>query len=182
MAGISSFRGGRLLFEGINLAVGSGEAAVVTGPNGVGKSSLLRIAAGLLRPSAGQVTRGCAIALSDERHALDERLALEQALRFWARLDDSDPLPGMQKMGLAGLGRVPVRILSTGQRKRAALACVIASGAKLWILDEPTNGLDAEGQERLSKAMAEHRAMGGAILVATHQPLSLGDTSQVILA
>ena len=87
----------------------------------------------------------------------------------------------MEAMGLTPLSRVPVRMLSTGQRKRAALARVIASGAPLWLLDEPGNGLDAEGQERLAAAMAAHRAGGGAILAASHQPLGLEGAQPVAL-
>lgn len=178
---VACLRGGRLLFEGLSLALGAGEAAVVTGANGVGKSSLLRIAAGLLAPSAGQVARGGAAALADERAALDERLPLGRALAFWARLDGGRAEAGMAAFGLMELAHVPVRILSTGQRKRAALARVAASGAPLWLLDEPANGLDAEGQERLAVAVAEHRRAGGAVLAASHQPLGLDGAATVVL-
>ena len=85
-------------------------------------------------------------------------------------------------MGLAQLAEVPVRMLSTGQRKRAALARVIASGAPLWLLDEPGNGLDVDGLARLEAAMAAHRADGGAILAASHQPLALPGAQRVALA
>ncbi|MFN3388332.1 MAG: ATP-binding cassette domain-containing protein, partial [Allosphingosinicella sp.] len=86
-----------------------------------------------------------------------------------------------EAMGLARLADVPVRMLSTGQRKRAAPARVVAGGAPLWLLDEPANGLDAEGQERLAAAMAAHRRSGGAILAASHQPLGLGDAQGLVL-
>jgi heme exporter protein A len=168
LEGVACRRGGRLLFEGLSLALEPGGAALITGPNGAGKSSLIRLAAGLLRPAAGQVERAEA-ALADEHLALDERQRLRPALAFWVE----DPTPGIDAMGLADLARVPVRILSTGQRKRAALARVIASGAPLWLLDEPANGLDGDGLERLEAAMATHRAAGGAILAASHQPLGL---------
>lgn len=174
-------RGGRLLFEGLDLTLAPGEAALATGPNGAGKSSLIRLAAGLLTAAAGQVERGGAAALADEGLALDLRLTLVRALAFWAELDRASPQAGMEAMGLLPLAHVPVRMLSTGQRKRAALARVISSGAPLWLLDEPANGLDAEGQERLEAAMAAHRAGGGAILAASHQPLALPDAQTVRL-
>jgi heme exporter protein A len=177
---VACLRGGRLLFEGLSLVLGPGEAALVRGPNGVGKSSLLRLAAGLLRPAAGAVSAAEA-ALADEHPALDERLTLGAALGFWARLDGKDPGSATEAMGIDRLAQVPVRMLSTGQRKRAALALVIASGAPLWLLDEPANGLDGEGQSRLERAIAEHRGAGGAVLVASHQPLGIDGTKLVAL-
>lgn len=174
-------RGGRLLFEGLNLALAPGEAVVATGPNGVGKSSLLRLVAGLLEPAAGTIEVGN-VALADDRPALDERRTLGAALGFWAALDGGDTGAAMVAMGIDHLAEAPVRILSTGQRKRAALARAIASGAPLWLLDEPANGLDADGLERLDAAMAAHRAVGGAILAATHQPLGVTDAKTVTLA
>jgi heme exporter protein A len=180
--GAACLRGGRLLFERVDLVLAAGEAALVTGPNGAGKSSLIRLAAGLLDPAAGTVQRGSA-ALADEGLALDPKLPLRRALGFWCALGgDAGPVrldAAMEAMGLAPLAEVPVRILSTGQRKRAALARVMASGADLWLLDEPANGLDADGQERLEAAMAAHRAGGGAILAATHQPLALPGATRV---
>lgn len=178
--GVSCVRGGRLLFEGLDLRLGPGAAAVVTGPNGAGKSSLLRLAAGLLSPAAGTLAADRA-ALADENLALDPRLTLDRALAFWARLDRVSARPGIEAMGLVPLCEVPVRMLSTGQRRRAALARVVSSGAPLWLLDEPANGLDEEGQDRLQAAMTAHRGAGGAILAASHQPLGLTAPAEVAL-
>lgn len=178
MDGVACVRGGRLLFEGLHLHIEAGAAAVVTGPNGAGKSSLLRLAAGLLRPAAGSVDRTRA-ALADEGLALDPRLTLERALGFWARLDGVSAAPGIEAMGLSRLREVPVHMLSTGQRRRAAVARVLSSGAPLWLLDEPANGLDQEGLERLSGAMTAHLATGGAILAASHQALGLAGAAEV---
>lgn len=178
---VACVRGGRLLFERIALALAPGGAALVVGPNGAGKSSLLRMAAGLLRAAAGQVTRTGAAALADDGLALDEKIGLGRALAFWAELDGGRPETGMDALGLAHLGSVPVRMLSTGQRKRATLARLVASGAPIWLLDEPANGLDAEGQDRLAAAIAAHRSGGGIVLAASHQPLGLADAATVRL-
>ena len=163
---VSLRRGGRLLFEALDLAVGPGEALLVTGPNGSGKSSLIRLAAGLLRAEHGSVER-TALALADEHLALDRELPLRRALGFWAEAVD----PALEALGLAYLANVPVRLLSSGQQKRATLARVIASGAPLWLLDEPLNGLDSDSAERLSTELARHLAGGGAVLAASHLPL-----------
>lgn len=179
--GVACRRGGRLLFEGLNLTLAPGEAAVATGPNGIGKSSLLRLTAGLIEPAAGRVEVS-SVALADERLALDERRSLSATLGFWANLDGGDAKAAMAAMGIGHLADAPVRILSTGQRKRAALARAIASGAALWLLDEPANGLDDDGLQLLAAAMVAHRAAGGAILAATHQPLGLADAKTVALA
>jgi heme exporter protein A len=181
---VACLRGGRLLFEGLSFALGPGEAALVTGPNGVGKSSMLRIAAGLLPPAAGQVTRDGRLALSAEAAALDEALPLARALGFWARLDgadEADVARALAAMGLGAIGEVPVRMLSTGQRRRATLARVIAGGAPIWLLDEPASGLDATSLDALAAAMAAHRAGGGIVLAASHQPLGLTHAQEIAL-
>ena len=175
-------RGGRLLFEGLDLELGPGEALQVAGPNGSGKSSLIRLAAGLLRAEQGNVERA-PLALADEHLALDRELPLRRALRFWASLPagTADRLdPAMALLGLAALADVPVRLLSSGQAKRATLARVAASGAPLWLLDEPLNGLDAEGADRLAAVLDRHRAAGGAILAASHLALP-GDWRRIEL-
>lgn len=179
--GVTCVRGGRRLFESLDLSLAPGEAALATGPNGAGKSSLIRLAAGLLDAAAGKVERSGPAALADEALALDPKLTLRRALGFWAALDGAAPEPAMETMGLVHLEDVPVRMLSTGQRKRASLARVLASGAGLWLLDEPANGLDGDGQARLEAAVAAHRARGGAILAASHQPLALPDAKRVAL-
>ena len=170
---VACLRGDRLLFEAVDLSLAAGEALVVSGPNGIGKSSLLRIAGGLLRPSAGRVARAGRAAWLGEASALDGEYRLGDALTFWAKSDGTTCAAAMAAMGIADLARVPVRYLSTGQRRRAAIARTIANNAPLWLLDEPANGLDREGVERLGAAMAAHRAGGGAILAATHLNLPL---------
>ena len=170
---VACLRGGRLLFEGLELRLYKGSATEVRGPNGAGKSSLIRLAAGLLAPAAGRIDRTATMALADDSLALDARLTVRGALAFWSRIDGTSAEAAIDAMGLTPLAGVPVRMLSTGQRKRAALARVIASGAPVWLLDEPANGLDAEGLDRLAAAIASHRANGGAVLAASHQPLPL---------
>jgi heme exporter protein A len=166
--GLALVRGGRLLFEALDLELGAGEAIHVTGPNGSGKSSLIRLVAGLLLPNVGRITRG-EVALADEGLALDPELPLARALGFW----NGPRLPeAMIAFHLDELAAVPVRLLSTGQAKRARLARVMASAAPLWLLDEPLNGLDHDGAKRLDAGIAAHRVAGGAVLAASHLPLN----------
>ncbi|MEO8454533.1 MAG: heme ABC exporter ATP-binding protein CcmA [Sphingomicrobium sp.] len=159
-------RGGRLLFEGLGLALGPGERLQVTGPNGSGKSSLIRLAAGLLREDRGCVER-VKLALADDALALDRELPLRRALMFWNGAVDRS----MEALGLTHLADVGVRLLSSGQAKRATLARVAASDAPLWLLDEPLNALDSESTDRLARVIEAHLASGGAVLAASHQPL-----------
>ena len=159
-------RGGRLLFEDLDLALGPGEALHVAGPNGSGKSSLIRLAAGLLRAEAGGVGRS-PLALADDGPALDRELPLGRALQFW----NASPERAMDALGLTQLGLVPVRLLSAGQLKRASLARVAASGAPLWLLDEPLNALDSDGARKLGLLVERHLESGGAVLAASHQRL-----------
>jgi heme exporter protein A len=163
---VSLTRGGRLLFEHLSLELRPGDALRVTGPNGSGKSSLIRVAAGLLRARRGKVERAAA-ALADDNLALDRELPLRRALSFWSASVDE----AMTAAGIAHLSEVPVRFLSSGQRKRATLTRVAASGAPLWLLDEPLNALDRDGANRLSELIASHLGSGGAVLAASHQPL-----------
>ncbi len=157
-------RGGRLLFERLSLKLNAGDAIRLTGPNGSGKSSLLRLAAGLLRSAGGTVERA-PLALADDKPALDFERPLGEALRFWA---GRDPQPALDALGIAHLVQVPVRYLSSGQIRRASLARVIASDARLWLLDEPANALDEDGMRRLGAAIAGHRSGGGAVVAASH--------------
>ena len=168
-------RGGRLLFDGLSLELRSGDALQVSGHNGSGKSSLIRLAAGLLVQERGAVDRS-AFALADDALALDREQPLSASLAFWG----GDVDAALEAYGIAHLAAVPVRLLSSGQLKRATLARVHASGAPLWLLDEPLNALDTDGFEQLGVALEKHRGEGGAILAASHQPLP-GDWRRIDL-
>ncbi|MEJ8631079.1 heme ABC exporter ATP-binding protein CcmA [Sphingomonas sp. I4] len=185
---VACARGGRLLFAGLSLSLDRGEAAVVTGPNGIGKSSLLRLAAGLIVPFEGTVARAGPMALMTEDVALDAERRLGDALTFWARLNAGAGADAQARVAaalamveLGALAEVPVRLLSTGQRRRSGLARVLAAQAPLWLLDEPGNGLDTRGVAMLERVVAQHRAAGGAVLLTTHQPLGVPDARTLAL-
>ena len=132
----------------------------------------------------GRVDSSGRIALADEANALDPRLPLRRALGFWAALDGSNGVAidrAMEAMQIGHLAAVPVRMLSTGQKKRATLARVIASGADVWLLDEPGNGLDAQSLTLLDGIMASHRTRGGIIIAASHQPIGLADAKTILI-
>jgi heme exporter protein A len=175
-------RGDRVLFRGLSLELRAGDALYLSGPNGIGKTSLLRILAGLLRPFAGSVERSGTLGMVDGRAALDPQLPLGKALNFWAKLDGSgSPDAAAERLGLANLLDVPVRYLSTGQTKRAALTRLLAQDASIWLLDEPLNGLDVEGVALTETLVAEHCASGGIAVVASHQHVALPGTRVIAL-
>ena len=180
---VAGMRRGDALFANVSFALAPGDALLVTGPNGAGKSTLIRIAAGLLRPRSGRVDRAGRAALLAENAALDGERTVAAALGFWARLDGGGArIPAaLDALALADLADVPVRMLSTGQRRRVAMARVMGSGAPVWLLDEPANGLDAAALARLETVIAGHRIGGGIAVVATHVPVELPGATPVVL-
>ncbi|MEZ5692915.1 MAG: heme ABC exporter ATP-binding protein CcmA [Altererythrobacter sp.] len=165
-------RGDRLLFRGLDLSLTPGDALHITGSNGIGKSSLMRILAGLMPAYAGDVVRTGAIGLVDERPALDEHAPLGKALGFWQRIDGAADNEYV-RLGLADLLDVPVRYLSTGQRKRAAFARLLGQSAPIWLLDEPLNGLDRDAVALVERIVAEHCHGGGIAVIASHQTIAV---------
>ncbi len=174
--------GERLLFRRLSFSLGAGAACHVTGANGAGKTTLIRVLAGLTSPYAGSVTREGALALLDERTGLDPDLPLARALAFWFAIDGvGESAAIMARLRLGPLAEVPVRYLSTGQKKRAALARVLGQAAPVWLLDEPLSGLDTASQGLVSALVRDHCAGGGIALIASHQPLEVpGMTSFAI--
>lgn len=181
---LACVRGDRLLFEGVSFTVPPGGALRVTGPNGAGKSSLLRMLAGLLRPAAGSIVKPERTAWLGHENALKLDSALARELGFWARLDgagEAECAAAARRFDLDALLDLDVRLLSNGQRRRAALARIAASGATLWLLDEPEVGLDRGSVAALEAAIADHRAGGGMVVVATHAALTLPGSAQLSL-
>jgi heme exporter protein A len=178
---VTCVRGGRTLFDGVSFALTAGDALVVTGPNGVGKSSLLRLAADLLTAEDGTVSAVGRIALADEQTALDLALPLIDALDFWAALDGGDPRAALASVALDHLAQVPMRMLSTGQKRRATLARTIAAQAEIWLLDEPANGLDRDAVAMLEGLIAAHRMQGGIAVIASHQSIAIDNAQTLTL-
>ncbi len=181
---IAVYRGNRVVLHELSLAAASGETIWIRGANGCGKSTLLRLISGLLTPESGKLEVIGRIALADENLALDPNLTVAAALQFWADMDGAgaDILEAaMTDMDLQTLRDVPVRFLSTGQRKRASIARVLASNAGIWLLDEPYNGLDSASCARLDQAVTRHAASGGIILVAAHQHPSINVSLSLVL-
>jgi heme exporter protein A len=186
-AGLACRRGERLIFERLDFVLAPGGTLVLTGPNGSGKSSLLRLLATLLRPEAGRLLWGGAAIAKDPApyrasiHYLGHldaiKLALtpRETLEFWAaqRAGRAAVDEALSALGLERIADWPCRWLSAGQRRRLALARLVASPAPVWILDEPAAALDSDGEGRLATLIAAHRAAGGRTVVATHQPLAI---------
>lgn len=186
---LSGERGGEPVFEQIGFSVTNGESLVVTGPNGSGKSTLLRIVAGFLPAAQGQVriadggeefpTVASACHYLGHQNAMKTALTVTENLAFWRRFSGEgrfDVSAALDQVGLGGIGHLPFGYLSTGQRRRAAIAKLLVSHRPVWLLDEPTAGLDKASEARFAALMQEHCTEGGLIVAATHLPLGLGNT------
>jgi heme exporter protein A len=186
--GLAVFRGERLIFRDLSFVVPASGAMVLAGANGTGKSTLLRTLAGLMRPIAGRVLWQTTDAFSDladhgrrvayvgHLDAVKPGLTVAENLRFAARTGGTSVSAGLDALDLRQLAELPARMLSAGQRRRLALSRLVLSNAPLWLLDEPTIGLDAGSIERFGTLLAAHRANGGVVVAATHVPLPLPDT------
>ena len=173
---VAVMRGNRMVLPGLSVTARAGDIIWIRGANGCGKSTLLRLVAGLLTVTSGNIHSEGRMALADENLALDANVTVEAALRFWADMDGASADArdaALTAMDLQDLAHIPVRFLSTGQRKRASIARVLASGADIWLMDEPYNGLDSASCTRLDQAIINRAAAGGIVLVAAHQPPSI---------
>src|SRR5215470_18833950 len=186
-------RGGRPLLADISFVVGAGEALLLLGANGVGKTTLLRAVAGLLAPAAGSIR----IERSDGERSVGEqchyvghlngvkaRLTVAENAAFWGRflarrLDGLDA--ALAAFGLAGLRDIPAAYLSAGQQRRLGLVRVLLAHRPIWLLDEPTVSLDLAAVEALTRVVAEHRAAGGLVIAATHRPLGFSGARELAL-
>jgi heme exporter protein A len=182
---LTCVRGGRTVFSDLSFSVSSGEALTVVGRNGAGKSSLLRLIAGLVHLAAGKlalVGGEAEAGIGEQAHylghhdALKSSLSVSENLMFWIQFlggDRGAAMPALEAVDLAPLAGLPAAYLSAGQRRRLSIARLVAVGRPLWLLDEPTSALDAQSQERLAGLMQAHRAKGGLIVAAAHGDIGL---------
>jgi heme exporter protein A len=190
--GLAAIRGERLVFFDIGFRVPEGGALLLTGPNGSGKSTLLRLVAGLGRVEVGRVLWRGDDAFSDlaehagriayvgHLDAVKPGLTVAENLSVWG--GRGAVTPALAAVGLESLADLPAKMLSAGQRRRLALARLALRPAPIWLLDEPTLGLDTPSVERFGAMLAEHRGRGGVVLAATHLPLPLPGSAELALA
>jgi heme exporter protein A len=183
--GVTCVRGGREVFAGLDFEVAEGQALAVTGHNGAGKTSLLRLIAGLLMPTEGTIALEggeVELTLAEQAHYLGHRDALKPALSvaenlsFWRNFlggEMSDAAESLEAVGIDHAAHLPAAYLSAGQRRRLSLARLLAVRRPLWLLDEPTAALDAAGRDFFAGLMRDHLARGGLIVAATHGPLGI---------
>ena len=192
-SGLTCRRGGREVFSGLGFSVAGGEALLVTGRNGSGKSSLLRLVAGLLRSAGGRIALeggDSELSIAEQAHylghqdALKPSLTVGENLQFWSRhLGPAGSLPeaALATVGLAELADLPAAYLSAGQRRRLSLARLVAVRRPIWLLDEPASTLDISGQARLADLMRGHLAHDGLILAAAHGAFAIESARELRL-
>ena len=190
---LACIRGGREVFAGLDFAAESGDALVVTGHNGAGKTTFLRLIAGLLEPAQGRIELSDGApdtGLPEQAHYLGHRDALKPALtvlenlQFWYAFlggRDAPVASALDRVGLGGLANLPAGYLSAGQRRRFSVARLLVAPRPIWLLDEPSAALDSAGQERLLGLMQAQLAGGGIIVAATHAPLGLTGAKELRL-
>jgi heme exporter protein A len=183
--GIRCVRGGREVFSGLDFAASSGEALAVTGPNGSGKTSLLRLIAGLLTAADGSIDLEggeVELTLPEQAHYLGHRdamkpaLSVQENLSFWQDFlggEACDAVASLAAVGLDHAAHLPAAFLSAGQRRRLSIARLLAVRRPVWLLDEPTSALDGTGQSLFAGLMRDHLARDGLIVAATHAPLGI---------
>lgn len=185
---LAAIRGERLVFSAVSFEVPAGGALQLVGPNGSGKSTLLRVLAGLKRADAGQVLWGGAdVAADPGAHAgrlayVGHLDAVKPGLTVAENLFPARAESALEAVGLQALADLPARMLSAGQKRRLALARLVCKPASLWLLDEPTLGLDTASVERFGAMLAAHRASGGVVVAATHLPLPLPGVVELVLS
>lgn len=187
---LTCIRGARVLFRDLNFAAQSGQVLAIEGPNGIGKTSLLRMIAGFLRPAAGMILlkapdeisdpeeRGKLVGWLGHQDGAKPQLTPAEVLAFFARLyrNEANVAAALGAAGLERCASLPCQYLSAGQKKRLALARLALAGRPLWLLDEPLASLDANGKTFAAGLIAAHCASGGIALAATHEPLGLDCT------
>lgn len=183
--GVRCVRGGREVFSGLDFEAASGEALAITGANGTGKTSLLRMIAGLLTVAGGAIGLeggDTELTLPEQAHYLGHRDALKPALSvtenltFWRGFLGGEVLDIREILAVVGLDHavhLPAAYLSAGQRRRLSIARLLVLRRPIWLLDEPTNALDAAGQSVFAELMGDHLGRGGLIIAATHAPLGI---------
>ncbi len=191
---LSCRRSDRQVLSGLTFSVEPGQALQVQGPNGVGKSTLLRVLAGLTVATSGTVTLGAAsltnaddwsaqVAYLGHLDAVKPQLTFAQNLRFWAQLNGEGNIPqALSALNLTHLADQPALIASAGQKKRLALARLTLTNRSLWLLDEPLSSLDQDSQFSFEKLLKSHLATGGIAVIATHQPVNLPHTTLQLAA